>query len=45
VSIKKAMKFDFGERGGVINLPKITCALLFRVTVLFISANLFCKVL
>jgi hypothetical protein len=33
VSIKKAMKFDFGERGGVINLPKITCALLFRVTV------------
>jgi hypothetical protein len=27
------MEFDFGERGGAINLPKITCALLFRVTV------------
>jgi len=27
------MEFDFGERGGAIDLPKITCALLFRVTV------------
>ena len=33
MSIEKAVKFDFSEQGGVINLLKITCALLFWVTV------------
>ena len=33
MSIEKAVKFDFSEQGGAINLLKITCALLFRVTV------------
>jgi hypothetical protein len=29
------MEFNFSEREGAIKLPKITCALLFRVTVVF----------